>query len=191
MKYLTKIVLLSIVFVAAITPAHAFTVDLDGTNATGISNLDIGGTAYDVTFEFSVAGGTDDDPFPVACGAVPCDVFFGSEADAITAVTAINTAFNDNTTVPTTVGSSAALSFFVPYETTQGGTNINAAQGTPIGPNWGYIGAALDDTDSIEYARFSPAAAIPIPPAAWLFGSALAILGWVRRRTSSALPTVE
>jgi hypothetical protein len=165
--------------------AQAFVVDLDGTNATGIRDLDIGGTAYDVVFDFASAATA-----PVACGAaMPCDVFFGDETAADAAVAAINLALNNaiNVNVPAqSVGSTQKIDFFVPFAS--GGGNTDAAQGTfAADTTWIGIGAALDDPDTIEYARFSPAV-IPIPPAALLFGSALGILGWVRRRTSQVSP---
>ena len=164
--------------------AHAFTVDLDGTNATGIRNLDIGGTFYDVTFEFAQANTA-----PIACGsAVPCDAFFvsddGSAAQA--AVTAINAALNP--TVAITVGSTAKTSYFVPYDK-QAGTpeNLPSWQGIFVANAWQALdaGGGLDGTDVIELARFSPAV-VPVPPAAWLFGSALGVLGWIRRRIARA-----
>ena len=176
MKYKIRIILLGMVLVAAVTPAHAFTVDLDGTNATGLSDLDIGGTAYDVTFEFVAANTADG---PTCAPSVPCDVFFGNQSGAIDAVDAINVALNFVSAV--SVGSSVSAVYFVPYAASGGDVDVRQGDGT-IG-TWGQIGSSLDaDTDIIEYARFSPAV-VPIPPAAWLFGSALGILGWVRRQT--------
>ena len=178
MKSLTTTILLATALLFTGLAAHAFTVDLVGTNATGISDLNIGGTAYDVAFQFAQA-----DTAPVACGsAVPCDVFFGDETAAQAAITAINAALNP--TIAITVGSTEKANYFVPYS--QGGGSVEAVQGTFTADSmWLSIGASLDNTDIIEFARFSPAV-IPIPPAAWLFGSALAILGWIRRRTNDA-----
>jgi hypothetical protein len=177
MKYKIRIILLGMVLVAAVTPAHAFTVDLDGTNATGINNLDIGGAAYDVTFDFVQADTA------ASCGAAPCDVFFGDQTGAEAAVDAINTALSSTAAI--TVGSAIKMDYFVPYAIAA--TDVNAWQGTNLETGFWIksTNAALDTTDIIEFARFSPAV-VPIPPAAWLFGSALAILGWVRRRTGAA-----
>ena len=116
-----------------------------------------------------------------------CDAFFGNESGAAAAMTAINVALNS--TAAETVGSQQPpkFSYFVPYSVSNLG--VEAQQGT-YSAFWLPVGASLDANEEVEMARFSPAV-VPIPPAAWLFGSALAILGWVRRRTSSALPTVE
>jgi hypothetical protein len=182
MNNLTRIILLGIVLLSASSAAQAFTtVDLDGTNATGINDLDIGGTAYDVVFEFTAIN-TSDLP-PVGCGSsVPCDAFFGNESGAAAAVTAINLALNS--TAAETLGSQQPpkFSYFVPYSVSSQG--VEARQGTYSGI-WLPVGASLDADEVVEMARFSPAV-VPIPPAAWLFGSALAILGWVRRRVSSS-----
>jgi hypothetical protein len=114
---------------------------------------------------------------------VPCDFFFGDPSAAQAAVTAIAAALNPSVAI--TVGSAPGkIDYFVPYAT--GGGNVDAAQGTFVADTTWFLStdASLDaDTDIIEYARF---AVVPIPPAAWLFGSALAILGWIRRRTSNA-----
>lgn len=188
MNNLTRIILLGIVLLSASSTAQAFTtVDLDGTNATGINNLDIGGTAYDVVFEFTAINISDLPP--VGCGSsVPCDAFFGNESDAAAAMTAINLALNS--TAAETVGSQQPpkFSYFVPYSVSSQG--VEAQQGTYSTMMWLPVGASLDADEVVEMARFSPAV-VPIPPAAWLFGSALAILGWVRRRTGNALPSVK
>jgi len=159
-------------------------VDLDstGTNATGVRDLDIGGTAYDVIFEFVQA----DTAGP--CGTAPCDVFFGDADGAQAAVDAINAALN--TTAAVTVGSQSKIDFFVPYA--KGSQDVDSKQATNLGTGFWIAStdAPLDVTDIIEFARFSDAAVVPIPSAAWLFGSALAILGWVRRRTSNSLSSL-
>jgi hypothetical protein len=157
---------------------------LDGTTATGIRDLDIDGTAYDVVFQFVQA----DTANTVACApGVPCDIFFGNELAAEAAQDAVNAAMNAWMPFPTRVGSSVNISYFVPWAKSGGMVNVSSAQATILDEmTWQRIADAdLDGTDTIEYARFSPAV-IPIPAAAWLFGSALGILGWVRRRTSKA-----
>lgn len=177
-KFRTAIISALILVLASVS-AQAFTVDLDGNNATGINNLDIGGTAYDVTFEFVQASTANG---PTCAPSVPCDIFFGNETAADAAANAINAALNS--TVAVSVGSTSKNSFFVPWAA--GGGNIDASQGTTPGlPGaWQFIGASLDSTDLIEYARFTPAV-IPVPAAVWLFGSALGLLGWIRRRSSN------
>lgn len=180
MKNLRTAFIPTLALLLAGVSAQAFTVDLDGTNATGVRDLDIGGTAYDVVFDFASA-----DTAPVACGAaMPCDVFFGDQTAAVDAVAAINHALNNaiSVNVPAqSVGSSVSTVYYVPYAASAQDVEVRQGDGT-VG-EWGQIGSSLDaDTDIIEYARFSPAV-IPIPPAAWLFGSALGILGWVRRQT--------
>jgi hypothetical protein len=167
MNKLTRIFFLAIMLFLTGAPAHAFSVDLDGTgtNAVGITDLDISGTAYDVTFELIQAG---------AAG-----IFFTSDPAAQAATNAINAALNSSPAV--TIGSSTNLNYFVPYSA--GGGNVEADQGSFIADTtWIRLGASLDDTDIVEMARFSPAV-VPIPAAAWLFGSALGMLGWIRRRT--------
>lgn len=168
-------------FFAGIT-AHAFTVELDGTSATGIRDLDIAGTAYNVVFEFVQADTAD----TVACApGVPCDIFFGDELAAEAATDAVNAAMNSWTPFPTTVGSSTNISYFVPWDKSGGQVNVSSSQATIVAEMvWLRVGDAdLDGTDIIEYARFS---VVPVPAAVWLFGSALAILGWIRRRISKA-----
>jgi len=173
MKNLARIVLLGIVLFSAVMPAHAFVVDLSGTNADRIRDLEIDGTAYDVAFEFVDASTA------AACGStVPCDVFFGNGSGALAAVTAINFALNDAGAESVGTGK---ISYFVPWSS----NGADSEQGTYINDTmWVGIGGLLDPADTIEYARFSPAV-VPIPAAAWLFGSALGILGWIRRRTSN------
>ena len=202
MNTLRTILLPAIVLLFAAASAHAFTVDLDGTNAIGIRNLPIdpdgGGpldpTAFDIVFENVQA----DTAGTVDCLTnLPCDIFFSDffpndtvrELAAEAAQDAINAAMNGWLPFPITVGPSTNISYFVPWAKSGGMVNVSSAQATVVNQmTWLRIGDAdLDGTDVIEYARFR-LAVIPIPASAWLFGSALGILGWVRRRTSKASP---
>jgi hypothetical protein len=167
--------------------SHAFNVDLDvndSTKATGIRNLDIQGTAYDVVFQFSA--GPHNAP-------QPGDTFI-DEAGAMAATSAINAALNSLGTIQG-VGSTKDNRFLVPWEFntngcgSQGDPGTCAWEGRAFGGSWNGSFHELDSINSnvpAEIARFS-AAVVPIPAAAWLFGSALGILVWVRKHSVNSL----
>ena len=165
--------------------SYAFVVDLDpndNTQAIGIRNLDIQGTAYDVIFEYSE--GPHSTP-------QPGDIFI-DEAGAVAATNAINAALN-SVSVIQSVGSSMDNRFLVPWEFdtkpcgSQGDTGTCTQEGRLFGGSWNSSFHELDSAVDapIEMARFS-AAIVPIPAAAWLFSSALGILVWVRKRNLNA-----
>ena len=132
-----------------------------------IGSLDIGGTLYNVDFDadaYSTFGGDDE--------------FWTTEAEASTAVDAINALFLAN-------GSPGVANDGIP-----------SCEGAPCytvkyGPS-GSVGAlnfgGWENYGSIGYGSgLDPIAtgwsvAVPIPAAIWLFGSALAGLGWLRRK---------
>jgi hypothetical protein len=171
----------SIVLLLFCVSSHAFVVDLDpndNTQAIGIRNLDIQGSAYDVLFEYST--GPHNTP-------QPGDIFI-DEAGALAATNAINTALNSVGTIQS-VGSSMNNRFLVPWEFdtkscgSQGDTGTCTQEGRLFGGSWNGSFHELDSTVDapIEMARFS-VAVVPIPAAAWLFSSALGILVWIRKR---------
>ncbi len=222
MKNTHKIVMICLaLFLGA--NAQAFRVNLDAdNNATSISNLDIGGTFYDVFFEESAAGTA------VLCpgnggSTYPCDLYAanpatdpGDQAGATAAAAQIALALNDDTSigglgnpVAVSVGPTGdgGLEVLVPWHFDAGNAcngGVGGATGTcaqqaipPFGAgSWGVLGIGLQEiayfsSDDppllVNYARFAPAApVVPIPPAAWLFGSALGMLGWIRRRARQA-----
>ena len=166
---------------ACASPSHALQVLLSGTNATGILDLDIDGTLYDVSFDFEIVGTTPD----------PLDAFLGDETGAQTAALAIKDALN--TTVAITVGTgfsgTGSQSFVVPWSyqdsncADPGATGVcgwrganNFVQGT-----WQIVAGEFDEGVSLEFARFTPSE-VPVPPAAILFASGLATFGVLRRR---------
>jgi hypothetical protein len=162
--------------------SHAFVVDLnpdDDTHATGIRNLDIQGTAYDVIFSHST--GPHNEP-------QSGDIFI-DEAAATAAALAINAALNSVSAIQA-VGTSEDRRFLVPWEFntngcgSQGDPGTCTVEGRKFGQSWTDFFHELDSTSSnvpVEFARFS-AAVVPIPAAAWLFGSALGLLAWIRKR---------
>lgn len=62
-------------------------------------------------------------------------------------------------------------------------TTFSYAGGTLIMNSAAWTGGSATSTAGLQL-RFS-AAAIPVPAAVWLFGSALGLLGWVRRRATA------
>jgi len=175
----------SIVLLLFCVSSHAFVVDLDpndNTQAIGIRNLDIQGSAYDVLFVYST--GPHNAP-------QSGDIFI-DEAGAIAATNAINAALNSVSTIQS-VGSSMNNRFLVPWEFdtkscgSQGDTGTCTQEGRLFGSSWNGSFHELDSTVDapIEMARFS-SAVVPIPAAAWLFSSALGILVWVRKRNLNA-----
>ena len=164
--------------------SHAFIVDLDSgdsTQAIGIRNLDIQGTAYDVIFEFSTG------PHDTRQAG---DIFI-DEAGATAATNAISAALNSVGTIQG-IGQTKDNRFLVPWEfDTNGcvgqgpGTATCMWEGRLFGGSWNGSFHELDSVSTdvpVELARFS-AAVVPIPAAAWLFGSALGILVFIRKRT--------
>jgi hypothetical protein len=210
-----KIAIASLLLMISMS-AQAFQVVLDGTgtNATSILNLDIGGTFYDVTFEESLASAAA--PCPGDGGTYPCDLYAanpasdpGNQTGATAAATQIALALNEDISIS---GSGSPLAqtlgpaglpqseVLVPWHFDVNACNggVGGTQGTCAqqaiaiagAGSWGALGIGTQEVQStalVNYARFAPAAAVvPIPPAAWLFGSALGLLGWVRRRGNRA-----
>ncbi len=145
---------------------------------TGIGGLDIGGTLYNVDFEtgdYSTFGGVED--------------FWGTIGEAGAAATAINAVLN----VEGGSGSCAFSNVCVnkvmgldelgdTYSVSFGGfAAISTICWTSCTATW-----TLDFPNSVQVAGFATAwSVVPLPAAVWMFGSALAGLGWMRRRQTA------
>ncbi|MDH3978060.1 MAG: hypothetical protein OEU86_06050 [Gammaproteobacteria bacterium] len=148
--------------------AQSASITLDGNTATSISGLDVGGTLYDVSFQF---GSWDD------VGGSSVFPYNGDASGAIAASNAINLILAN--AGAQSVGESAGAAYanyYVPYSYAFGGGN--GAYNVYSGGNWlnpifnGYSGNVSFATMTLQ--------AVPIPAAVWLFGSALGVLGWLR-----------
>jgi hypothetical protein len=178
-----------LLLMAGVFPAHAAFVELNGSNAIGIQGLEVGGAFYDVAFDFTIVGSTP------ASG----DLFVGDEAGAHAATNAIVAALNPTaaTSVGTGFSGNGSLSFVVPYSYAdpgcgdQGSAGLCAWSGantTLVSGNWGAIPVEKNSDGTVEFARFTPANAVPVPSAAYLFLSGLASMKWAvtrKRRGSS------
>jgi hypothetical protein len=162
----------------------------DNTNAIGILNLEISGTAYDVDFtQITITDGLGPASGDVFAG--PVEDIVANQAAATAAVAAINAALDATGTVKT-AGSVLNNIYSVPYlfddqrSIGQGGCGYLCTMDGDslfIAGTWGTpVNGAYDIDDQIYVARFTTPATVPLPPAAFLFVSGLAILGWVRRR---------
>ena len=140
------------------------------TVVTGIKNLDVGGTLYNVDFNADTYGTFGGD-----------DEFWTTEAEASAAVDTINALFEVNGVyalgnggIPDCEGS--------PCYTVKYGADVGVLAYS-FGPWYNLGGVAYgSEFDPIATAW---SVAVPIPAAVWLFGSALAGLGWFRRRTTA------
>ena len=160
-----------------------------------ILGLNIGGTLYNVTFHdsagasFNALWDADDDGVFGGGSSLfsTAPTFWGDEAGAQAATSAIITALG--TSDASTAGSD---SFLIPYQTRGGGTITDGVDTIDI-----YFDAiatlnqeasatsAVDDFVSSNY-NVSPYASftvVPVPAAAWLFGSGLiGLIGIARRK---------
>lgn len=153
------------------TEADSATVQLDGLNAVGIQGVNVVGTLYDVTFEFDSFNDLN------APGTFP---FLGNSTVGVQARNAINTALTASGA--TSVGPSGMTNYYVPYS-----HDLSTAQnliGTFVAGSWAGITGGSVMTLDRSYATFSPTV-IPVPAAIWLFGSALGVVGLLRRKISA------
>jgi hypothetical protein len=153
--------------------AWGATVILDGTKATGILGLDVLGQKYDIQFQYdSFAALNVGGNFPFIGDLTSASVTVNAIADALDSAGAL------------TVGDSTeSLGLYsVPISDTQA---VEIVQGTKNPPpdNWENTNSVNQtDRDNAEmYVTMTP---VPIPPAVWLFGSALGLLGWIRKRAN-------
>ena len=169
--------------------AQAATVIVVDDNAIRILNLEVildqgGQKFFDVDFVddtgFNIYGSSLDLPF--------------SEEDAINALIQVNQALNENNPVPTGAGSDGADQFFIGGDVTPVTEIIGGIGSEFFISDWDrcdtdcILGVRpLNPSDIFTYAKFTPAV-IPVPAAVWLFGSALGLLGWIRRIKKSNLP---
>jgi hypothetical protein len=152
--------------------------DIGDTNATGILDLDLDGSLYNVEYIFDFGADVLSIPFAFSLEGV-------AEAASIVATQALN----DHPDI-ITVGSTDAAKqdfFGVPFEfETVLGYSVRSAEFFPVADGW-QATAGVDlvgiGTPS-SWAVFTPAV-VPVPAAVWLFGSALGLLGWIRKRTTA------
>jgi hypothetical protein len=175
--------------------APVVVLDGSGTNATAILNLGIdpdgAGSApidfYDVSFVYASVGLTPDALDVFAISGVTQSAAAANEFAAGAAVAAIVVALNSSAAV----SAGTRYNIYVPWlydDQTNGPTKCDtlcawiASSAIGVPNNWSVSPGEAFTTDTFEFARFTPAAPVPVPPAVLLFGSGLALLGWVRRR---------
>ena len=134
---------------------------------TAIENLDIGGTLYNVDFDADTYGTFGGD-----------EEFWTTQAEASVAVDAINVLFNANQSPGVANGGAPSCEGSPCYIVKFGSSDSVGALNFGGWDNYGSIGYG-SELDPIATAW---SVAVPIPAAVWLFGSALAGLGWMRRK---------
>jgi hypothetical protein len=134
---------------------------------TAIGSLDIGGTLYNVDFDADAYGTFGGD-----------DEFWTTEAEASAAVDAINAFFLVNSVYGVANDGISSCEGAPCYTVKFGPSDSVGALNFGGWENYGSIGYGS------ELAPLATAwsVAVPIPASIWLFGSALAGLGWMRRK---------
>jgi len=162
-----------------LSSAHAATVQLSGSVATGITGLDVGGTTYDVGF---IGTHTHTE------WASMLDVTSLSAANDV--ILAIATAFDNAgvTSIRYETLSGGTFDYAVGtlyYGTT--GTQLIGVSITPTGSWSNFVGASNAPlNNSYPFAVDLTVSSVPVPAAVWLFGSGMLGLIGVARRKKAA-----
>ncbi len=156
--------------------------------AIGITDLDIGGTLYDVLFDESA-------PAVAVYGAFPGTFTFTTNGDAQAAVIAVDAALNGAGALTvgqdTSLDTTNNLSFNIAYQSSGPSAILGLADfqigSNPTSDQWVNSGSGSTSWTAEErtWATFTPAAAVPVPAAVWLFGSGLLGLIGIARRKSA------
>jgi hypothetical protein len=151
-------------------PVHAASIHYDGALVTAIEALDVGGTLYNVDFE------------AISYTTFPGDIFFwaGDLGGASDAAVAINALLNTNVPVPNGSINNIGVSFYL--IAWSGGFAVEGANSGPPPPADFFVFSTVTEPDPLALTAWS-LTPVPVPAAVWLFGSALGLFGWMRRKT--------
>ncbi|MGI9292496.1 MAG: VPLPA-CTERM sorting domain-containing protein [Pseudomonadales bacterium] len=177
------------------TQVHAATLDVVGGSLIGASDVNVNGTLYNVTF----VDGSCNSLF-TGCDTPGIDFAFQTLADAQAAAAALlsqvfidDTAgsgfdFDVNPNLTNGCTSSSTCTAFIPFAVDGGNANLAESNNRDVELGDGVSSQLISRTynsgtdvfnEGRTYANFSP---VPLPAAVWLFGSALGLLGWMKRR---------
>ena len=170
-----SITIVAVLMIFGLSGAKAVTVLTEACDAfvcaTGINGVNLSGTLYNVTFEQGALSSFDGSDFPLL-----------NNGGATSSVRNSIVTWLTNDSSATRVGSQAdgySEDFHVPASLL-GTTALGTHSGGSVWASGGVASVDVNDT-SLVYATFA-LAPVPVPAAVWLFGSALGLLGWLRRR---------
>lgn len=152
--------------------AHSYNVIYDGSgNVTAIGNLDIDGVLYNVDFDTGIYGTFGGDEYFWAdsgadIAAISISVNGVLNAEGAISVAGSPSSYGILSETCSPFGCEFPVTFLNYYN-----TDI---------PEWRIQSGPVPEFD--DGLRTAWSVAVPLPAAAWLFGSALAGLGWLRRR---------
>jgi len=177
--------------------AASVQVDIAGTRATGITSMNIDGTDYDVVFDDLLSGTDAINAGYVAWRGIAT---FGDQSLATSVTSEIAGLFSDAGVVgirdvngdinPAPYTNHGVALFYgqtnpgaLCFEPGADAAAVAITQGTS--GSWGQLTDDCVPLDSSLWAgAYFKESVVPIPAAVWLFGSALAGLGWLRRRAA-------